>query len=561
MADIVFDYSEIKSAKSKAEDIAGGWFSSGIDDYKSGLKSSLKSPLDEWRLSESEPYGHAYVSSAQGNIDTKISALDTAATKWTNLATKLGNFVQYVQDRDSDVVNIFETTSDQYTDYKGLKGVFNYISDVAYNFFAVDLANSNGFTRAIADWGKEKADDFSSVLQDVEDYFKHGDGRYILNIIGSVALTTVAIAGVVISIVGLPFTGGATCSTAVACISLLGVAAGTVSAAISAYNTKYAVKSNVEALIYTDDPGKARFYGDVSKYSEYVAKTDLGSKEANEKAEKKGKILDTTKAVADVVQLGTGLATTFGTKSVEVLDDAGNVAKHTTFDFSPSNVKTNVLKTFGFKATKESASVDVVEINQSTVISNADEIGDTTIDMTRATYDMDYKSSSFEKTVDIASDGTKTVTRSATFNKAEISTEYKSVVASNNVVTQEFSTYVAHAEASSTVIDYTNALSTVDDINKAKAVNDSAFVTVLKTIKETGENMNDAKDFLMASDEERLQNQIENLIKKNYFISQVDKYLFSYDSGDDNAYLFGSNGKKIFSNGKTLWNNIVGSES
>lgn len=555
MCNVIFDYGALADAKSNAKKVVTGW--NGIDDYKSGLNNKLKSSLDEWRLAKQEPYGHSYVSNAKQDIADKVSQLNTARTQWINLSTTLENFLQYVKDRDDKVVTIFKTTSSQYIDYSGIGGFFNYIGDGLYNLFAVDLANCNGFTRAIADWGKEKMDDLSYVVQQADDWFRHGNGRYVLNIVGSVALTAVAIAGVAISIIGLPFTGGASCTTAVACISVLGVAAGTISAAISAYNTGYAINANLEALENADDPGRARFHGDITKYSEYVTKTDLGSKEANEKAEAQGKFLDTTKAVADVVQVGTGLATTFGTKSVELIDDAGKVTKYTSFDMSPSNIKTNVLKTFGFKATKEAASMDVVEVNQSTIISNADEIGDTTIDVTKATYDMDYKSATFEKKVTITENGKKTVTKTATYNKANVSTEYKSMVASNNVVTQEFSTYVAHAEASTTVIDYTNAASSIKSVAATKAVNDSLFKKGLTGIKDTSSKVATVTTILKASDEDRVESTIYNLVKKNYFVSQVDKYIIKYDAVKDEGYLFGDAGKKLDSLGSQVWKNLT----
>ena len=53
----------------------------------------------------------------------------------------------------------------------------------------MDLANCNGYTRAIADWGKERTDDLSYVIQQANDYFRHGNGRYVLNIMGELIIT------------------------------------------------------------------------------------------------------------------------------------------------------------------------------------------------------------------------------------------------------------------------------------------------------------------------------------------------------------------------------------
>lgn len=555
MANIIFDYNALEDAKSNAKKIVTAW--NGLDDYKSALNTKLKLSLDERILSKSEPYGHTYISNARTDIDVKVAELETTRKMWIDLSTTISNFLQYVKEQDNKVVSIFQTTSSAYTDYSGIGGFFRYIGDGLYNFFAVDLANCNGFTRAISDWCKERADDLAHVIQQVDDWFRHGNGRYILNIVGSVALTAVAIAGVAISIIGLPFTGGASCTLAVGCISVIGVAAGITSAAITAFNSAHAINANLEALENADDPGRARFHGDITGYSDYVRKTDLGSKKANEEAARRAQNLDTAKAFADVVQVGTGLATTFGTKSVELLDDAGRVTKYTSFDFSPSNVKANVLKTFGFKATKEKVTVDVAEVKHSTIISNADEIGDTTIDITKASSDMEYKSATFEKKVTVNEKGKKTVTRTARYNKANASTEYKSIVASNNVLTQEYSTYVVHAEASSTVIDYTNATSSAKSVAAAKAANDSLFKKGLTAVKNTGSNVATVTTFLKASEEDRLESTVHNIVKKNYFVNQVDKYIIKYDTAKDKAYLFGDTGKKLDSLGKQVWKNIT----
>lgn len=139
-------------------------------------------------------------------------------------------------------------------------------------------------------------------------------------------------------------------------------------------NERYTIGENKVALGIEDDPAMARFHGDVSKYSDYVKKTDFGSAEANQKAAKKAQNIDKTQAVADFVSLGCGMATTFGSKTIEVVDDVGNVSKYTRFDRSPSNIKTNVLKTFGFKVDKTSVVVDEAGVAKTT-ISNLDDIG------------------------------------------------------------------------------------------------------------------------------------------------------------------------------------------
>ncbi|MBQ3782964.1 MAG: hypothetical protein II838_05875 [Lachnospiraceae bacterium] len=552
MGNVVFDYSALSDAKSYAKKVVTGW--GCMDSYKDGIKGKLSSPLDEWRLSGDEPYGRGYVSSAQQCITNKQNDLQGKRQQWIDLSDNLGKFLQYLKDTDDNVVKIFSSTSSSYVNYSGIGGFFNRIGDSFYNTFAVDWANSNGFTRTIFDWGKSVADDVSYYKKQAEDWFKHGNGRYVLNIVGSVALTTVAVVGTVIAFIGIPFSGGSSAVIAVGCI---GTIASGISAVISACNTYWTIKENNQALSIEGDPAMARFHGDVSKYSDYVEKTDFGSAEANQKAAKTAQRLNTTQAVADVVSVGCTMATTFGTKSVRVVDKTDKVKNIKKFDISPSNVKTNVLKTFGFKVDKTAVVVDEAGITKTTTISNLDDMGNSSIEIVRESQEATYKATTFKKTVDIA-DGKKTITKTLTLDKASMSTEYGSVVASNGAVTQEVAAYSNHASASRTVIDYTTASSSAKSVAAAKAASDSKLKKGLTLVKNTASRISNTSTYLKADDDTQRNIIISNIVKKNYFVSQVDKYIIKYDPNKKKVkvYPFGDLGKKTektWTEGKKSW--------
>jgi len=421
----------------------------------------------------------------------------------------------------------------------------------------VDLANCNGYTRAIADWGKERTDDLSYVIQQANDCFRHGNGRYVLNIIGSVAFTGAAIAGAILGIIGIPFSGG---STSVIVVSCVGAVASGVAALISAVNTSFTIIENSKAISIADDPGTARFHGDVEKFSDYVAKKDFGSKKTNKFLSNTAYTVDVVYAAAELTSSVTSIVTTFGTKTVVAgVDAKGKKIFKTSFERNPINIKNNVLKTFGFEVSSKKISADVVGINKTTVISNADEIGDTTIDIAKTTYKANYKGVALEKTIDIAEDGKKTVIKTAAFNKANVSTEYGSIVASNNVVTQEFSMYTAHAEAASTVIDYTKTAQftpsrTLEAFQKASTI--PALENRLKAVETGFKFVNMGTLYLKASDENRTEMVIQNMVKTNHLAYQFDKYLLKVDvSEDDNKFYLGGDAMKKFS---TLWTTITG---
>ena len=46
---------------------------------------------------------------------------------------------------------------------------------------------------------------------------------------------------------------------------------------------------------------------------------------------------------------------------------------------------------------------------------------------------------------------------------------------------------------------------------------------------------------------------ITNLVKKNYFMSQVDKYIYKYDVNKNEGYILGDLGKKL----TIVWNVVT----
>ena len=192
-------------------------------------------------------------------------------------------------------------------------------------------------------------------------------------------------------------------------------------------------------------------------------------------------------------------------------------------------------------------------------ISNLDDMGSSSIEIVRESQEATYKATTFEKTVDIA-DGKKTITKTLTLDKASMSTEYGSVVASNGVVTQEVAAYSNHASASRTVIDYTTASSSAKSVAAAKAASDSNLKKGLTFVKNTASKISDTSTYLKADDDTQRNITIYNLVKKNYFVSQVDKYIIKYDPNKEKVYAFGDLGKKTektWTEGKKSWDLLI----
>lgn len=576
MPEIIIDYSALEDAKASAKKIVTGW--NGIDNYQDSLNNKLKDAISEGRLSKSEPYNHPYIANAQQDITVKVNALNATKSQWIDLSSTIDNFMTFVKDREDKVVTIFKTTSSQYTDYKGKKGFFNYLYDNGYSFITVNLANSNGFTRKIADFSKSVYDDFSHVKTQVEDYFKHGNGRYVLNMVKSVGLTTVAVIGLIGSIIALPFTGGASCTTALACIALIGTAATAIGAGIQAFNTRKTIEENIKALKLSEDPGAARFYGDTESYSDFVEKNDLGSKEANDKAEKKGKFLDLSEAACNILAIGTGFINSVGTSTVNMVDDAGNAIARTRIDLSPSNIKTNVLGQLGIKTGTSTETFNFASESDSFIPNIADDIGDTNIaniaddigdtNLVRTTDNVDdtrigaMGSRQSTSRTDVSLDSTSTVredgltNRTARITRENTTTDYQALVESNNRGTRVHERYSTHAERSTTVIDFSEAASSVDTMDAIEASSNSKLQNTLNNIEDKTETAIEFIEDFQEGEEETMTDKLYDKIKDNYFFSQINDYVLSYDK-DDGFTLFGEEGGEIWES----WDVLTGGES
>lgn len=571
MSTIKFDYGELKTAIKTANKMGGSWGVYGS--YRSDLQSKLHGSLAEGRLSGKEPMGHAYVASAQQEITDKRTELKTRMQEWSDLSTKLDNFKTFVEEQDKAVKTVFETTSNQYTDYSGIGGAFTWLGDAFFGAFGVDLLNSNKFTRGIADWGKSKIDDLHTVAQDVKDYFKHGNGRYYANIVGSIALTGAAIVGTVIAFSTIPFSGGFSAVVAVECI---GAVASGISATISMFNTYHTIKENDQALSIEDDPATARFHGDVSSYSDRVSKIKYNSPEEYRKYSNIAKGVDIAERVCTVVSMGTELATSFGTKSVKVMGESGVVKEKKVFDFSPKNVKSNVLKTFGFKVEKEATNIAAAGQEHFVSVDTAGNLGDATIDVVNVSDNVKATSTTVENTTKEIGK-TKYTQRVRTVDKLNVTSEYNSVVASNNVVTEGYANYTVQAERCTKTVDYTNAVMSKDRASKISYVkeldklNKAGAVSEARTLKTNHALRNIEKGFksiesttkVLTGDGKNAREVIYNIAKKNTVINGIDKYVYSLPTKDDATgkdYLKGmggSTGGKV----RSLYETIVGDDA
>ena len=542
MAAYEYDYGAIKSAINTAKSMSGNWGVYGT--YGSDLNLMLNSSLAEWQLSGSEPCGNTYVVDAQGIIANKKSDLETIMGSWKTLSDNLTAFKGYIEDQDKAVETIFFSTSAQYTNYTGVSGFFTAFLD--YNFsFIVDVFNSNAFTRGIADWTKSMCDDLGSAMRDARDYFAHGDGKYILNIVKSVAITAGAVVGTVIAIITLPFDGGASLPLVVGCI---GAVASGVAAIISAFNTYHTIRENASAISIEDDPARARLHGDVESYSDHVSVTVYDSPEEYQHYATVGNVLDTTKNVCEVVSMASGLANTLGmVRSTEVVDGVTRV--HYSYDFSAAHVKESVLKMFGLSSrqtTETTVNVEVSDIDFAWPGGNPDTVSVSVYDY------LDEVPMQGGLTLSL-DDGERA------FNVANTvtTTEYHMVSTTEGGIWNLYTEASRTTQTTTTSLDFANALRSGTNVSYLSDVSryGEGTANALRTLRNTEDLFSiveKSTGFFDGVEGTDVANMAKIILNENKFFGAIDKYVYKFPIGSDNTWddylraIGGSNADKVW---------------
>lgn len=273
-----------------------------INTYISSIDSNTKSPCG----SVSGPDDTANVSSASSLAQSKMNELLDAKKHYDSFAKNVDELAEFAKSKDKAVSDRIEELADKYV---GPRKWYQKAGDWIYDTFCVDTRNMGIVGKIISDiqqiqrWTVRK--DFNRVRQ-IKDWFKYGDGKYVLEIGKAIVCAVVAVAGCIAAIAAIPFSGGATIPIVIGMIGAIATCVGTL---ITLVDTGYKIYGNGKALsksgnIFKDgdgDEGVARYYGNIGKYSDYTKRRDYGGEKENKKAELNGQRVDTIHAGADVV--------------------------------------------------------------------------------------------------------------------------------------------------------------------------------------------------------------------------------------------------------------------
>lgn len=339
MGEICIRYSELEASIADSRKMRGK-----MDDYINELRRKVISPIEN--LPGNDTGG--YASDARQSALNKTNRIEAAKARFLTYESSLSGFVEAARAADQTVARRIEALADVYI---GKRTWYEAIGDWLYNTFCVDAVNSNDILRFLSDAVKWGAGEIGDYLEEVRDYFKYGDGKYVFNIVMSGLEIAGAIAGVILAIAAISVTGGAIALV----IGIVGAAATTVGAVISVSNSISKGISNCKAeeLRRQGDNSGARYYGDTESLSDYWEKHDMGDADTNAAYETAGEAIDRTKKVSDTVALVCNIASLGNVKDLRYKDVHINTNYnkgkwYAGYSFTPSNILKNLKHDMGF---------------------------------------------------------------------------------------------------------------------------------------------------------------------------------------------------------------------
>lgn len=341
MGKVTITYSKIKDAAKEAQSAANYY-----EDFSSELSNKVYNKLSISYGSDSR----GYISSARNTVYNKVKDLNSKKKKYSDLSKSLYDLKERVQGYETSAKNAVTRIATDELELKNRKW-YQKVGDWIYGTICVDFLNSNPITRGLGNIIKSGLDYFDYGFDKAIDWFKHGNGKYVLNIALSVLGVVAAIAGTIGAIALCVATGGAAVPLLVAAIaSTIGTIMTTVDSVVSIIN-------NIKALNVASkgncDPGRARYYGNISGVSSAIGKYDMGGKTANDVWNAFGIGYEVTHTAADITAIVAGSIGSAGLTETKVVDKAGRVSVEVKYD--PNKVKMNygnyIKEKFGFRQT------------------------------------------------------------------------------------------------------------------------------------------------------------------------------------------------------------------
>lgn len=328
MATVTIKYSKLEDTSNYAKKL-----SKNLNGYADEIKRKVTSPISGLPGNDNR----GYASTASSSASKKIRELQDNSSRFNTFSQDVERFVATAKRADSTIAKSIKSTASSYV---GERSAWDGFWDFLWNTVCVDFFNGTAAGRFIKDCATTAWSKVTSVAEKVHDWFKHGDGKYVWNIVAGVVSTVAAIAGAITAVAAV-IAGGPVIAVVLAVVAAV---AAVVGAVITTVNSGVKIYNNAKALS-SDDPGVSRYLGTIDGYSDATKKYDMGDAEDNKKWETRGKVVDTTKTVCDVIGILKGVTDLGAVKS----DITGRI---TGYKFNKNNVMSNIRKSMGFDFNK-----------------------------------------------------------------------------------------------------------------------------------------------------------------------------------------------------------------
>ncbi len=266
MGVLKIDYSALSGTIKCAESA-----SKEAESYAKGLDKKVCK-----RISNLEGGGSENVNNADYFVKKKIEALNEKAGKLKNFAEKLNTFCDNVKETDKNVGDKFSDLYNQFKKDNGLK--INAVTEF-FSYIGTRVLNSTDFGRWLNNMSRSVGDFFNDIWGEIKYWYKCEGGKYVVDIVLSVAAICLAV--ITICTAGVGF---------FAVVAIIG-------AVITIVNALNDIGTSAMALYYNnEDPAWANRYGKMDNLSDTLRKR-VDSRYADFAAN----VLDATKAFCDIV--------------------------------------------------------------------------------------------------------------------------------------------------------------------------------------------------------------------------------------------------------------------
>ena len=324
MAELVIDYNNLSDGYE-----GYGKLAKTLENYAEEIENKVTKKISGLPGNDNS----GYASSASSNASAKINSLRANSQRFSSYAGKLEKFHETAKQADKNVETSIKSVA---RGYVGERSVWQGFCDFIWNAVCVDFLNCTGVGRFIKSVANHVWTGVRSVAEKVYDWFKHGKGKYLWNIVSAVAVAIGAVAAAISAVAAIATAG----TVAAIVIAIIAAVAAIVGGIITIVNSSVKAYNSGKALA-EDDPGVARYIGTIDGYSDAVAKYDFGDAEKNTKMKKDAQVIDTTKTVCDIIGIVKGVSDLGAVKS----DVTGEI---TEYKFNKNNVMTNIKKKTGF---------------------------------------------------------------------------------------------------------------------------------------------------------------------------------------------------------------------